>query len=107
MASFFSSSSSSSSSLYDHTRYQLARNQLIEQWKAEDRAEAEAQKQLQEYNAWYNCLGRFFVAKCSTARTMIWCNDEREALLQWALKFPPRRRNKTLLWESLSSSSLR
>jgi len=23
-------------------------------------------------------------------------NDEREALLQWALKFPPRRRNKTL-----------
>ena len=48
--SFFSSSSSSSSSssLDEHTRYQLARNQLIEQWKAEARAEAEAQKQLQD-----------------------------------------------------------
>jgi hypothetical protein len=30
--------------------------------------------------------------------TMNWSemNDEREALLQWALKFPPRRRNRTL-----------
>ncbi len=40
-------------------RYEAERNSLIEQWKAEYRAEAEKAKALEEYLRWYNRLHRW------------------------------------------------
>jgi tellurite resistance protein TehA-like permease len=87
--SFDSSSSSSSSSSEDYyhkgyneayilrkahkraLRYEAERNSLIEQWKAEYRAEAEKAKALEEYSKWYNRLYRWMSSSPFVQRVKI------------------------------------